>query len=228
MKQPLVSIVTVTKGRKRFFPTLVNTIRSQDIGIENLEWIIVDEGNDPVFDHVAGLPFVKYFHQEEFPTLGSKRNFSNTLASGEHIAYFDDDNYAFPDRLRVSVQALRANPAAEIVGASEMYVFDRELKQAYVCGPFAPNHATLGSWCFRRSLLNNTSFDDHVNSGEEVAFTWGWSVPIAQIDKSSANICFDHGTNTVSKRHLREGARDFSDLGTILRDEVALKFFSNY
>ena len=228
MKQPLVSVVTVTKGRKQFFPTLVNTIKSQDIGIKNIEWVIVDEGNDPVFDQISDLSFVKYYHQEKFSTLGNKRNFSNTLASGEYIANFDDDNYAFPNRLSVSVQALRSNPAAEIVGASEMYVFDRELSQAYVCGPFGPNHATLGSWCFRRSLLNNTSFDDQVNSGEEVAFTWGWSVPIAQIDKSSANISFDHGTNTVSKRHLREGARDFSDLSTILQDEVALKFFSNY
>jgi glycosyltransferase involved in cell wall biosynthesis len=228
MNQPLVSIVTVTKDRRRFFPTLVHTIKSQDIGIENVEWIIVDEGRDPIFDQVSDLRFVKYYYQDKFTTLGRKRNFSNALASGEYVAYFDDDNYAFPNRLSASVEALRADPAVEIVGTSEMYVFDRDLNQAYVCGPFGHNHATLGTWCFRRSLLNHTNFDDQANSGEEFAFTWGWSVPIGQIDKSSANMCFEHGGNTVSKRHLREGARDFCDLRDLLRDEVALAFFSAY
>jgi glycosyltransferase involved in cell wall biosynthesis len=228
MATPIVSIVTVTKERERFFPHLIRTIENQDIGIDNIEWVIVDEGSVPIFNYVRDLPFISYFFKPGFKALGTKRNFANHLARGDYIAYFDDDNYAFPSRLRASVNFLNTHRQFDIVGSSEMYVFDNQIKQAYITGPFGESHATLGTWCIRRRLLETTIFDDNAKSGEEVSFSRNWTIPIGQIAKENTSVCFDHGSNTISKQHLLRDATRFMPLSQIISDRYSVEFFENY
>ena len=73
--KPLVSVCTPTYNRRAFIPALIQCFESQTYPRELLEWIVVDDGSDPVKDLFEGVEGVKYYRSEERMNLGFKRNF---------------------------------------------------------------------------------------------------------------------------------------------------------
>ena len=84
---PKVSICTPTYNRRRFIPFLIKCYEAQTYPSDQLEWIVVDDGTDPVGDLFQGVKGVKYFYQEEKMKLGRKRNFMHEKTTGEIIVY---------------------------------------------------------------------------------------------------------------------------------------------
>ena len=222
---PTISIITVTKSRPRFIRHLRHNIESLDYDQSLIEWVVVDDGEDPVLEYVEDFPNVLYRHSAEHIPLGKKRNLANSLASGEFLFCFDDDNYAFPSRIRKAVNFLDENPEVCIAGSTEMFILDIDIGKIYVAGPFAKSHATLGTWAFRRSLLNETAFIDTDTAREEHGFTKEWTMRIGQMDKYHTSVSVDHGKNTISKKHLLNEATAFFPLSEIVQDKFSLEFF---
>jgi glycosyltransferase involved in cell wall biosynthesis len=220
-----ISIVTATKNRPFFVKHLRHNIESLDYDKELIEWVIVDDGDQSAFSLVKDFPNLVYHYTTNHIPLGRKRNLANSLTSGEFIFNFDDDNYAFQNRIKKSIEFLEINPDCDLVGSSEMFVLDLEIGQAYVAGPFSNNHATLGTWAFHRSLLEKTSFLDTDLSGEEVGFTKRWTLRIGQLDKFSTSVCVDHGKNTVSKKHLLADATAFFALEEVIESDFSVNHF---
>ena len=104
--KPLVTVCTPTYNRRNFIPSLIKCYENQTYPKELLEWVVVDDGSDPVEDLFDGLEGVKYFRSKERMSLGFKRNFMNNKASGEIIVYMDDDDYYPPDRILHAVYKL--------------------------------------------------------------------------------------------------------------------------
>ena len=78
-EMPFVSICTPTFNRRPFIPTMIKLIENQTYPKDRLEWIIVDDGTDPIGDLIKDIPYAKYFHYEgEKMKLGKKRNISPT------------------------------------------------------------------------------------------------------------------------------------------------------
>jgi glycosyltransferase involved in cell wall biosynthesis len=94
-----VSIVTVTKDRPAFVGHLRHNIDSLDYDRELLEWVVVDDGRQPILDYVRDFPGLVYYYSKQHISLGKKRNLANSLTTGEVIFNFDDDNYAFSNRI---------------------------------------------------------------------------------------------------------------------------------
>ena len=74
MVLPFVSICTPTFNRRPFFTMIKQCFLKQDYPQDRMEWIIVDDGTDPIGDLVEDIPQVKYFRYEEKMPLGKKRN----------------------------------------------------------------------------------------------------------------------------------------------------------
>jgi glycosyltransferase involved in cell wall biosynthesis len=223
-----VTIITATRDRRRFLPHLIDTIEKQTFSKAALEWLVLDDGDDAIGDLLDGVPYARYVRPSEKLKLGHKRNIGNDLSKGEFIFFFDDDNYAFPHRLEAGVDALQENPDAMMIGSSDMFIYDSALKAAYVCGPFGKNHATLGTWGIRRSLLSKARFDETAARGEEISFTRNWSVPMVQVGRCNTSVCFDHGSNTVSKQHLLNQASQFLRLEEVIKDTYSREFFESF
>lgn len=221
----MISIVTVTKNRPLFVQHLRHNIQALDYDQTLIEWVIVDDGEVPIFDYVFDFPNLIYLYSSTHIPLGKKRNLANKLTNGEFIFNFDDDNYAFPNRIKKAVDLLNGNPEVCIAGSTEMFILDIDLGEIYVAGPFAKNHATLGTWAFRRSLLNETAFIDSDASSEERGFTKGWTMRIGQLDKLDTSLSVDHGKNTISKKHLLDEASVFYPLNGIVHDKFSIGFY---
>ena len=67
-----VSVITTTANRKQFIPRLIKCYESQTYTKENMEWIILDDGSDPVKDLFVGLPNVRYIYNDEKQNILAK------------------------------------------------------------------------------------------------------------------------------------------------------------
>lgn len=207
---PFVSIICVTYNRRPFFEVFFQCIRDQDYPANRFEVIIVDDGSDKIRDLVekSKIPQIKYFEVREKMTLGRKRNYSHTLVDkrSKYITYFDDDDYHHPNRVSHAVDMLERNPSAMCAGASELYVYFKNIQKMYQFGPYAPNHATAGTFTFNRTLINTSFYDNDACLGEEKSFLKDYTVPFIQLDPMKTILVVSHAHNTFDKRNLLENA----------------------
>jgi hypothetical protein len=167
-----------------------------------MEWIIIDDGTDPVEDLVASHPRVKYFKYDTKMTLGKKRNLLHEKSRGEILVYMDDDDYYPPQRVSHAVHMLITHPDALCAGSSEIYIYFKHIGQMKRFGPYGPNHATAGTFAFKRKLIKNNKYNDDACLAEERAFLKDYTVPFVQLDPMKVILVFSHEHNTFDKRKL--------------------------
>ena len=99
---------------------------------------------------------IRYFYEPEKMDLGKKRNYMHERCTftrdDDVIVYMDDDDFYPHDRVSHSVDKLMKNPKALCGGSSEIYLWFNTLDKMYKFGPYGPNHATAGTFAFRRKF----------------------------------------------------------------------------
>tara|TARA_B100000902_G_C27191099_1_gene853982 strand:+ start:80 stop:1168 length:1089 start_codon:yes stop_codon:yes gene_type:complete len=200
--KPFVSVCTPTYNRRPFISYMIKCFEHQTYPKELLEWIIVDDGTDKIEDLVTHIPQVKYFKINRKMTLGEKRNFMHTKTKGEIIVYMDDDDYYPAERISHAVEKLISNPNVLCAGSSELYIYFKHINTMYQFGPYGPNHATAGTFAFKKELLKNSSYEDSAALAEEKHFLKNYTVPFIQLDPMKTILVFSHEHNTFDKRKL--------------------------
>jgi hypothetical protein len=199
---PFVSVCTPTFNRRPFINAMISCFNNQDYPQDRMEWIIIDDGTDPVEDLIASHPRVKYFKYETKMTLGKKRNLLHEKSRGEILVYMDDDDYYPPQRVSHAVEMLVSHPEALCAGSSEIYIYFKHIAQMKRFGPYGPNHATAGTFAFKRKLLKNNRYNDDACLAEERAFLKDYTVPFVQLNPMKVILVFSHEHNTFDKRKL--------------------------
>jgi len=203
---PFVSICTPTFNRRPFIPFIIKCFETQDYPKDRLEWIIIDDGTDPIGELVAHIPQVKYFRYDVKMSLGEKRNIMHDKSCGAILVYMDDDDYYPPERVSHAVDVLKKNPKALCAGSSEMYIYFKHIQKMYQFGPYGPNHATAATFAFRRELLSQTRYEDKAALAEEKHFLKDYTVPFVQLDPMKCILVFSHVHNSFDKKMLLSDA----------------------
>ena len=185
---------------------MIKCFLSQTYPHDRMEWIIIDDGFDSIEDIIkeANIPQIKYFRYEEKISLGKKRNLMHEKSSGEILVYMDDDDYYPPTRVKHAVEKLRNNSKALCAGSSVIHVYFKHIKKIIEFGPYGPNHATTGTFAFKRELLEQTSYEEHAALAEEKHFLKNYTVPFVQLDPKQTILVFSHLHNTFDKKKLLE------------------------
>ena len=202
---PKVSVCTPTFNRRPFIPILIKCFNNQTYPKNLIEWVIVDDGTDPIEDLVKDHPNVKYFRYSEKMTLGKKRNLMHEKSTGNILVYMDDDDYYPPTRISHAVERLTSNPNALCAGSSEIYIYFKHIQKMYQFGPYGPNHATAGTFAFKRRLLDNQKYNEEASLAEEREFLNDYKIPFVQLDPKHVILVFSHIHNTFDKKKLLEG-----------------------
>lgn len=200
---PMVSVCTPTYNRRPFIPSMLKCFEHQTYPKERIEWIIIDDGTDKIDDLVKNHPNVKYHSYEKKMTLGKKRNLMHEKATGDIIVYMDDDDYYPPTRISHAVSML-TNSKHLVAGASEIYIYFKHISQMWQFGPYGPNHATAGTFAFKKELLQITKYNDEKCLAEEKDFLKSYSIPMVQLDPKQTILVFSHTQNTFDKKKLLE------------------------
>ena len=232
---PFVSVCTPTFNRRPFIEMMIKCFNSQDYPKNKMEWIIIDDGTDPIEDLVTSHPSVKYFKYDQKMTLGKKRNIMHKKSCGDIIVYMDDDDFYPPDRVSHAVERLTENPGVLCAGSSEMYIYFKDNKEKCKMvqfGPYGPNHATAGTFAFKRKLLKDTTYNEEACLAEEREFLKNYTVPFVQLDPLKTILVFSHQHNTFDKRTLLEnmGSNQYikyssKEVGDFIKDKDIIRFF---
>jgi glycosyltransferase involved in cell wall biosynthesis len=202
----LVSICTPTFNRRPFIPSMIQCFKHQDYK-GPMEWIIVDDGTDKIEDLItaANLPEIKYYKIEGKLTLGKKRNLMHQFTTGSIIVYMDDDDYYPPERVSHAVEMLQRNPTILCAGSTSIYTYFKEIDKIVQFGPYGPNHATAGTFAFKKELLLITSYNEDQSVAEEKHFLKKYTIPMIQLDPKKVILVCAHNQNTFDKRTLLNG-----------------------
>lgn len=233
--KPLVSMCTPTFNRRPFFEALIKCVKAQDYPKDRLEWIIIDDGTDPIEDLIKDITFVKikYFKLDKKLPLGKKRNLMHEKCDGEYIVYIDDDDFYPPQRVSHAVTMLESHKTALCAGASEIYIYFHEIDKLYQFGPYGERHATAGTFAFRKKLLENQRYQDNAALAEEKAFLNNYTIPFVQLDPKKVILVFSHEHNTFDKRKLLESPdkkyckESDKSLTDFVKDPEILDFYKN-
>lgn len=228
---PFVSICTPTFNRRPFWEYTIKCFLHQNYPKDRMEWIIIDDGTDKVKDLVSAIPQVKYFEYDVKMPLGKKRNIMHDKSIGDIIVYMDDDDYYPPERVSHAVNMLLTHPSALCAGASEIYIWFKHIQKMFQFGPYGPNHATAGTFAFKRELLKEHRYEDHAALAEEKAFLKNYSVPFVQLEPKKTILVFSHIHNTFDKKKLLEqGENDYQKTSSrtvteFVKDEDMREFY---
>ena len=216
---------TPTKNRRwtwEFSRTCMDMqIRKPDL------WVIVDNSSTPSEDWSVARDRqgILYDRVYETRTIGWMRNRCLEIAleqGADYIVFWDDDDYYPPTRISTGVNALEANPDADIAGSSKMYVLLTRENMMMEVGPYGPSHATAATWTLRRRYAETHSFRDKTR-GEEFEFTEEWSARLIQVPSEETIVVMGHGRNTVDKSLLLTSPKLFS-ASTLNRDNGKMLF----
>jgi glycosyltransferase involved in cell wall biosynthesis len=192
---------------------------------DRVEWIVLDDGSDPVEDifkeHAHKLPMLRYIRETTKMTIGAKRNRLNQEAKGDIIVAMDDDDYYPPERVAHVIRKFQQNPGAELAGSSEIYMYYTDIKTIYKLGPYHANHATNGTMAWRRSYALAHAYDETVTHAEEKSFLENYRNPMIQLDPKKVMLVIAHSENTFNKKKMREDLNN----PTVRKTELKLKNF---
>jgi glycosyltransferase involved in cell wall biosynthesis len=205
---PFVSVCTPTFNRRPFWEYTIKCFNHQDYPKDRMEWIIIDDGSDLIEDLVKDIPQVKYYKYDTKMPLGKKRNIMHDKSKGDIIVYMDDDDYYPKERVSHAVNMLQSHPNALCAGASEIYIWFKHIQKMFQFGPYGPNHATAGTFAFKRELLKDHRYEEHAALAEEKAFLKNYSVPFVQLEPKKTILVFSHIHNTFDKKKLLENGEN--------------------
>jgi glycosyltransferase involved in cell wall biosynthesis len=211
-------------------------VQQQTYPRDCLEWIIYDDGQEPIGDLIdaarAELPRTIYIFTEDKMTLGEKRNKLNEVAQGEIIVAMDDDDFYFPERVSAAVSALQEYPAIDLAGSSKVFMYFTDTKDIYEIGPYFPNHATNGTMAWRKRYAMSRRYDETVAFAEEKSFLEDYKNMLVQLNPWRVMLVMSHSDNTFDKTQLRHSENPLFKktnlkLKEFIKDKELREFFGS-
>jgi len=161
---PNVSILMPTYNRRKFLPLIIYNLKNMDYDKSKLEWCILDDGKEPLFENVEKLNEVKkelhpmkinYVYNKVKKHIGVKRNLLVKQAKNKIYIMMDDDDIYFPSYIKHSVETLKGSKIG-LVGSNHMlfvYSIHNYNMSKIECGAKRQIHeATM---CFTKKYFNS-------------------------------------------------------------------------
>jgi hypothetical protein len=216
---PQISIVTLIHNRKKFFDLACHSIMISDYPKDKIEWIIVDDSDDPAeqnSDMIVGVAnSTTAFKIVSVPLTGKrpisdKRNLGVDKASSNIILFMDDDDHYPETSIRRRVGWLTGhpwNPKAVACTTIACYDLVKGISAVNVPPMDIPleqrvSEATL---TFYKSWWVEKPFPKGVQVGEGEGFLVGRTKDILEMPPQQIIVAFSHGRN-VSSRRVPSGA----------------------
>lgn len=141
MPQAVVSVIIGTYNRAELLRDAVDSVLKQTY--HDWELLVVDNGStDQTRTVAAGHrdARVRYILNEK-PTgsCAAPRNLGMQQAQGRYLAFLDDDDVWYPDKLAVCVRELEARPEAALVCHAQRVVQDGRFVTVSIWGPWSPD-----------------------------------------------------------------------------------------
>ncbi len=143
LRPSFVTCLCLTRNRRNWLPTAIRHYQAQTH--PNRELLILADGDD-VRDLIPNDESIRLVEIEEGCRVGEKRNFGCSLALGDIIAHWDDDDYSAPARIEDQARRLETSGKA-VTGYNQMRFTDGKAWWSY---DGTGNWALGTSLCYRK------------------------------------------------------------------------------
>jgi glycosyltransferase involved in cell wall biosynthesis len=184
-KNYLVSVIITTYNRDEFLEDAINSVVNQTY--KNIEILVIDDGSSRKYAEAICNKFenCKYFYKVN-GGISSARNFGTQNATGDFIAFLDDDDLFMPEKIEKQIAILTNNLDVDCVHSSAAIIDENGIVTGETIGA-AVNKANsrsgyvfwnaLGNWCiksptplFRKKVFDKLQFDEQLVVGEDLDF----------------------------------------------------------
>ena len=222
---PIVSLITLMRGRRAFFANAVYNVARQTAcyPADRLQWVIVDDTPSTAEEERAfgeavsvaerrlglGCGIMHVYMPSAIPmTVGSKRNMGVAVAAGDVTAFMDDDDYFLPSATICRVNALLLY-GATIAGCIQVDCYDIYGGVAGASDPPDPEDGCTfmaeTSLCFARKAWEERQFEDRM-TGEGFSFLVRRTRECISVPSSAVVVAITHRRNvTAGLRNLGSG-----------------------
>lgn len=222
-----VSLLVPTKNRHQFLENILRNFYRQDYPKELMELIIGDDGECLMEKDIPKNDNIKYYKFEDNITLGEKRNRLCSLATGDIIMFFDDDDFYPSCKVSHYVDKLKKSNKIDLVGSSIMYVYFVKQDKILKFGPNGRYHSTCAGIAFKKNFFKKHKFP-HVNKAEEKGFLKRFRIPMIQMDPLKSILVIAHNKNTVDKyKMIKKGKETNITLNDFDLTKEDLDFYKN-
>lgn len=188
-----VSILIPTFNRKSFSKIISHNIRSQSYPFVK-EIIIADDGQDSE-RLVLDVPYTVLYYKVPRMTVGQKRNFLITKASGDFMAHMDTDDFYDRNYLSTSIFNL-IKSGKGLSGSSDMIMMDRNTSKTYKQRCVNMDMLNEATMVYTKAYAEANKFSNTMSS-EGISFCNINNIEETRIE--DIMVCIAHGDNTVSK-----------------------------
>ena len=200
---PPVSIITLTRDRRMFIPLAKYCFLAQTYPEHLLEWVIVDDGTDPIKDMISDLPNVTYVLVDEPMTIGAKRNLAISKAKHDVLVMMDDDD-VYPNNSVLSrVAHMIAEPRKECLFSTVLPCYEiHETKSFMNVPPITldmSKRVSEATLCFTRAFWTERGFPDQ-QIAEADAFIHGREQMCREFSPQDVIVSLCHKRTTSSRR----------------------------
>jgi hypothetical protein len=200
---PMISVLTITKDRRRFIPLMKFCMEIQTYPQEKIEWVIVDDGKDQIKDLISDIPNVKYILRDEEMTIGAKRNLAVESASHDILLMLDDDDIYPNNSIITRVSFLLAKPTRECAFSTTIPCYDMIESKSFMNIPpimlGMSERVSEATLTFTRSFWNSRKFEE-VQIAEGNAFIRGREQMCREISPQEVIVSLIHKSNTSSRK----------------------------
>jgi glycosyltransferase involved in cell wall biosynthesis len=169
--EPIVSVVIPARNATRYLREALSSVLEPEAGLA-LEAIVVDDGSTDATAALAAELGARVVSQEALG-IGSARNLGVAAARGAFIGFLDADDLWAPGSLAARLEALRGEPAADLVWGRVRHFLSPDVAADVAARLFCPPGSMIahlaGGMLARRSLFDRVGpFSASVRAGEFV------------------------------------------------------------
>ena len=201
---PDISIITVTKDRRPFMALAKYCYLLQTYPEDKLEWVILDDGDDPIEDTLIGIPNVTYIKCDQGMTIAAKRNLAVEKAMYDVLVNMDDDDVYPENSVLHRVAMMLKDPAKECAFCTTIPCYDITKYSSFMNVPPITlpmsqrvSEATL---IFTRKFWEENRFDETVKVAEGDAFIRGREQMCREVSPQEVIVSLVHPKNTSSRK----------------------------
>ena len=216
---PPISVVTLIYNRKQFFDLACHNIMIQDYPKDKIEWILVDDSDDPMEQNTDKIIQVQnksdplkivYVPLTKKASVSDKRNVGCRRATSSIILMMDDDDHYPSTSFRRRVAWLTQHPwQPRITACTTIACYDLvKAISAVNVPPFdipVSERISEATLTFYKSVWEAKPFPKNILVGEGEAFLAGREAEFLEMPPQQIIVAFSHGKNTSSRR-VPEGA----------------------
>ena len=218
---PPISIVTLLYNRRKFFDLACHNIMLSDYPKDKIEWIIVEDSDDPnedASDRVVQVGLnaaplqLAYMPLEKKTEIGQKRNLGIERAKNEIILMMDDDDHLPETALRRRVAWLTKSPLPNIKATACTMIACYDLVRGVSAVNTPPwslplrkriSEATL---TFYKSWWQQQQFAK-TSMAEGEGLLEGREQDLLEMPPQQILVAFSHSKNTSGSRQLPKEAK---------------------